>query len=107
MGRGGAIPGQLHRRGGAGAPMTLGERSRPGAPVERDVPSSRDPLRYLLVQARNAGDPARDDEHRCFAERLGVQRDAVRCVSIFRDPLTLDLIEGVDAELVGGSGAPA
>ena len=68
------------------------------------MPSSRDPLRYLLVQARNAGDPARDDEHRCFAERLGVQQDAVRCVSIFRDTLTLDLLEGVDAVLVGGAG---
>ncbi len=60
--------------------------------------------RYLLIQARNEGDPARLDEQRCFAARLAVPAASLRCVDIFATPLRSSLLETVDAVLVGGAG---
>lgn len=60
--------------------------------------------RYLLVQARNQGDPARLDEQRCFAARLAVSADDLHCVDIFADPIGRGQLKGVDAVLVGGAG---
>ena len=60
--------------------------------------------RYLLVQARNEGDPARMDEQRCFAARLAVPVESLRCVDIFTTPLRSALLQTVDAVLVGGAG---
>ena len=58
----------------------------------------------MLLQARNADDPAGVHEQACFAARMGLHPDQVQCVSIFdRDLSALDLTE-VDALLVGGAG---
>jgi len=58
----------------------------------------------MLLQARNADDPAGMHEQACFAARMGLHPDQVQCVSIFeRDLETLELAE-VDALLVGGAG---
>ena len=63
-----------------------------------------DDLRFTLLQARNAGDPARGDEWRSFAARLGVRPQQVRQVDILSDPLDDRVMEGTDVLLVGGAG---
>lgn len=60
--------------------------------------------RYLLIQARNPGDPAREDEHRCFAARLSLPESAITPVDLLRQRLHRGLLEGADAVLVGGAG---
>lgn len=60
--------------------------------------------RYLLLQARNAGDPARADEQRCFAARLAVPQQNIVPIDIFTDTLEPELLERGDAVLVGGAG---
>lgn len=61
-------------------------------------------LRYTLLQARNAADLARDEEHAAFAVRLSVSEDHIRCVDVLTTSLDLGILEGVDALLIGGSG---
>jgi len=61
-------------------------------------------LRFCLLQARNADDPARDEELDCFAGRLGVPREAVRPVDMLTATPSTDLWKSHDAVLVGGSG---
>lgn len=60
--------------------------------------------RYLLLQVRNPGDPAREDEHQCFAARLRAPLDRVQAYDVLREPLHADALHGFDAVLVGGSG---
>jgi GMP synthase (glutamine-hydrolysing) len=61
--------------------------------------------RFRLLQARDAGDPVREDERRSFADRLGVGIEAVDALDLLRaDPFEA-WTDGVDAVLVGGSGA--
>ncbi len=61
-------------------------------------------VRVTLIQARTAGDPARDHEHACFAARMGLAPEQIACVSIFSDNLAdIDLAQ-TDAVLVGGAG---
>ena len=60
--------------------------------------------RFLLLQARNPGDPGRDHEHQCFAETLGLPSHSLRCWDLLEGPpQPADLAE-VDMLLVGGSG---
>ena len=61
-------------------------------------------LRFGLLQVRNAGDPAREDELRAFCDKLGVRRGQVRVIDALTDPLGPDSAEGLDALLVGGAG---
>ena len=60
--------------------------------------------RFTLLQARNPDDPARDEEHAAFAERLSVRPDQIRCVDLLTTPLHDGILHGSDALLVGGSG---
>jgi GMP synthase (glutamine-hydrolysing) len=70
----------------------------------RDADPTRSGISVTLVQARNASDPARDHEHACFAARMKLHPDQIRCVSIFEhDLFELDL-SATDAVLVGGAG---
>ncbi len=61
-------------------------------------------LRYTLLQARDAADLARDEEHAAFAARLSVDPSRIRCVDLLRTELTPGILDGSDALLVGGSG---
>ena len=62
------------------------------------------PLRFALLQARNANDPARTDEHAAFAARLKVGIDQITAVDVLSTKLDEKLYERCDAILVGGSG---
>ena len=64
----------------------------------------RESLRFCLLQARNPGDLVREEECQAFADRLGVQREAVRGVDVLSQELGRHLLEGADALLVGGAG---
>jgi len=59
---------------------------------------------FTLLQARNPSDPARADEHRAFADKLGLSVDRIRAVDVLTEPLDKQLLEGSHALLVGGSG---
>jgi GMP synthase (glutamine-hydrolysing) len=61
-------------------------------------------LRFILVQARTADDPARSHEHACFAARLGVSPNQIDCVSIFEEELSELDLTGAHGVLVGGAG---
>ena len=60
--------------------------------------------RFLLLQARNADDPVRLEELRCFAARLGVPLAQITPVDVLRDPLDEALLSGPEVLLVGGAG---
>lgn len=62
--------------------------------------------RYRLLQARLPGDPVRLEERRAFAARLGVRTSALSVHDLLEDPLDVEAVtDGVDAILIGGSGA--
>lgn len=61
-------------------------------------------LHFTLLQARNQGDPAREAEISCFAERLGLPPGRMRPVDVLRDPLDPGLYADTDVVLVGGAG---
>lgn len=60
--------------------------------------------RFTLIQCRNIDDPVRGEEVQCFADRLEIPPENIRVVDLLRDRLDADLLRGVDALLVGGSG---
>ena len=61
---------------------------------------------YRLIQARTHDDPVRADEHASFAKQLGAPLEDVRTFNVLYETATIDeLTEGVNAVLVGGSGA--
>ncbi len=61
-------------------------------------------MRFCLLQARNADDPARVEEWNCFARRLGVSPEAVQAVNMLTSRPDRSLWDEYDALLVGGSG---
>ncbi|MCB9778076.1 MAG: type 1 glutamine amidotransferase [Alphaproteobacteria bacterium] len=61
-------------------------------------------LHYVLLQARNPGDGAGEDEHRAFAEQLRVPADRVERVDVLHTTLDAGLWDRADVVLVGGSG---
>jgi GMP synthase (glutamine-hydrolysing) len=62
--------------------------------------------RYRLLQARIAGDPVREEEQLAFAARLEVDPPAIVPFDLLTEEINLQTVtEGVDAVLVGGSGA--
>jgi GMP synthase (glutamine-hydrolysing) len=63
-----------------------------------------DQLRFLLLQARNPDDPVRNEEQQAFAKRLDVAEDQIIQADIFRDELSPQRLQDVDALLVGGAG---
>lgn len=60
--------------------------------------------RIALLQARNPGDPAREDEHHAFAARLGLPLAAIQPIDALTHPLGAALFADIDLLLVGGSG---
>ncbi len=64
------------------------------------------PLRFRLLQARTVDDPVRREEHAAFAHQMRVPMSQVLCLDLLEGHTSLELVtEGVDAVLVGGSGA--
>ena len=68
--------------------------------MARDI----DDLLFVLLQARNRTDPAREDEFRCFLARLGARAEQVRQVDILTERLDDSMMRDADVLLVGGSG---
>ena len=65
-----------------------------------------EPLQYRLLQARDASDSAREEEHIAFADFLDTDIKNVRAFDMLSEEITADkVMDGVDAVLVGGSGA--
>jgi GMP synthase (glutamine-hydrolysing) len=62
------------------------------------------PPRFLLLQARNPGDPGKDHEQQCFAETLGVPPHSLRYWDLLEGPPQQHDLAEVDLLLVGGSG---
>lgn len=60
-------------------------------------------LTVLLVQARSEPE-IEAQEQVCFSDRSRLPLDRFRCVNVVRDSLTLDLLDGVDAIMIGGAG---
>ncbi len=60
--------------------------------------------RFVLLQARNPGDPAREAEHIAFAARMGVAPETLTPVDILTTPLVPATLDGADGVLVGGAG---
>jgi len=61
--------------------------------------------RFLLLQAREAGDPAASQEVACFADALKVPLASVVPWDLLRGAPDARQLDAVDALLVGGSGA--
>lgn len=59
----------------------------------------------LLIQARADKDPMLEHEWICFSEQTGLSMDSIRCLNAATHSLTLSDLEGMDAVMVGGSGA--
>ena len=59
---------------------------------------------FTLLQARNPSDPAREDEHLAFADKLGVSVSDILAVDVLTERLDDRLLDGSHAMLVGGSG---
>jgi GMP synthase (glutamine-hydrolysing) len=62
------------------------------------------PPRYLLLQTRNAGDPMRAQEVRCFARVLGCDLSAIDVFDLLSAAPTEERLNGADVILLGGSG---
>ncbi len=61
--------------------------------------------RFRLLQAREADEPVRVEEQIAFAARLGCSPDAIEPFDLLQGRCPVDeIVEGVDAVLVGGSG---
>lgn len=58
----------------------------------------------LLVQARDADDPMREEEVLSFARRTGLERDRFRTVDLLDGPPRIRDLLACDAVMVGGSG---
>lgn len=61
-------------------------------------------LQYALLQVRDAHDPMRAQEARCFARALGCQTSDIAVYDLLGDPLIYDHIGAADLVLLGGSG---
>ncbi|MDP6944070.1 MAG: hypothetical protein QF464_07980, partial [Myxococcota bacterium] len=60
--------------------------------------------RFLLLQARDAGDPMALHEQQCFADALDVALETISAHDLLQGPPGQGAIESHDALLVGGSG---
>ena len=61
-------------------------------------------LHYLLLQVRNADDPMRGQEVRCFARALGCEPSRIEVHDVIHDVPTAERLARVDMVLMGGSG---
>jgi len=63
-------------------------------------------LRFRLLQARDSNDSARQEEHEAFADFLQLPLTQVESFDLLSEEVTAErMMAGVDAILVGGSGA--
>ncbi|NOY90546.1 MAG: type 1 glutamine amidotransferase [Deltaproteobacteria bacterium] len=62
-------------------------------------------MRLLLIQIRALGDPMIAHEQQCIARRLGRRPYLLTTRNVFEQPPQPGWLDGVDALLVGGSGA--
>ena len=61
-------------------------------------------LEILLIQARDADDPMREEEVRSFARRTGLPRERFRTVDLLDGPPRVRDLLAADAVMIGGSG---
>ncbi|MBF25256.1 MAG: aminotransferase [Flavobacteriales bacterium] len=61
-------------------------------------------LKYLLLQARKAGDPMIKQELNCFQKALKCSEKNINSIDLIRDEVSLSSFEKVDAVIIGGSG---
>ncbi|MGE0713276.1 MAG: type 1 glutamine amidotransferase [Planctomycetota bacterium] len=61
-------------------------------------------MRFLLLQARNAGDPAGPHEAEAFRDELGLAPDQLTPYDLLQGRPPAGLVEDYDCVLVGGSG---
>lgn len=61
-------------------------------------------MKFLLLQARNPGDEAREHEQDAFLEALDIERDALAAWDLLSGRPPAGLIEEFDCVLVGGAG---
>ena len=61
-------------------------------------------IRSLLLQIRDAQDPMRKQEIRCFANALSVKVDQVKTCSLLVDPPSDLELKSADIVFIGGSG---
>ena len=66
--------------------------------------SSYDTLRVRLIQVRERPAVIREEQE-TFLERCAIRPDQLLVTNALTDPLTDDLLEGVDAVMIGGAGA--
>lgn len=66
-------------------------------------------LRYMLLQVRNADDPMREQEVRCFSQALNCPSEQISVVDLINQKrgvlhLTRAMLDAVDMVMIGGSG---
>ena len=61
-------------------------------------------MRFLLLQARNPGDPVREEEVHQFAARLELPASTLAPWDLLQGPPEESVLEDYDALLIGGSG---
>lgn len=61
-------------------------------------------LSFLLLQARHDGDPMREQEQRCFANKIGVEFDQIACWDLLKGPPAFSIVSSYDIFMMGGSG---
>jgi len=61
-------------------------------------------LKILLLQARDVGDPVRQEERRSFAEKAGLELDQIETHDLLTGPPGPCTLDKYDALMVGGSG---
>ncbi len=72
--------------------------------AEHLVPLQPMAATILLLQARNADDPAKEEELQSFSRRLNIPPERIAPFDLLDGPLTLNLVRRYDALMVGGSG---
>jgi GMP synthase (glutamine-hydrolysing) len=61
-------------------------------------------IRYLLLQTRNAADPMRAQEVRCFARMLDCEPSDIEVFDLLASALSVNTLRHADMILLGGSG---
>jgi len=70
----------------------------------RAATNVRGPLRFLLLQVRNAADPMGRQEVQCFARALGCAPSQIAVVDLLSGAPADEVLQRADVVLLGGSG---
>lgn len=62
------------------------------------------PIRFMLLQIRNAGDPMQPQEVACFADALGIDKSQIMVWDLLSGSPRPNHLAACDAVLIGGSG---